>query len=126
MVSSAVPKFSGNDPLMSGEWHSWGGWLWFVWCFTSGWREWVPASTQLVLFITIGGGQDVSREEVIMKTTQSLITLHEQYGLEDLHETAHDITTVIEEQLNYNANEKSNWYYDSIPGLSTWQKYVVM
>ena len=86
----------------------------------------MPASTQLVLFITIGGGQDVSREEVIMKTTQSLITLHEQYGLEALHETGNGIANVIEEQLNYNANDKSNWYYDSIPGLSTWQKYVVM
>ena len=36
------------------------------------------------------------------------------------------IANVIEEQLNYTANDKSNWYYDSIPGLSTWQKYVVM
>ena len=100
MIEVAWPKQSLHDPVMGGSWQVYDGWVWWVWQFRNGWREWIPA-----MIFLLG---DPNREASVHR-------LHEVFGVElcDIYSTTMD-------QLNYTlaTQDKSNWYYHTIPELS--------
>ncbi|CAK9000402.1 unnamed protein product [Durusdinium trenchii] len=42
-VVCMLPAFDTRDCILHGAWDTWGEWLWFVWTYSSGWKEWFPA-----------------------------------------------------------------------------------
>ena len=46
-LTATQPKMDMLDPIISGCWVVWNNWLWWVWEFKLGWREWVPCYTHL-------------------------------------------------------------------------------
>lgn len=102
------PRASANDPVLSGQWEGHGPWLYWTWLFSSGWREWVPATVQL----TRGLPDDTSREH-----TESILNkLHQLYHVEPIQNMWQYTTDQTSWYLK--SAQKSAWYYDTIPEYS--------
>ena len=118
-----VPRFSSQDPIISGAFREWGGWIWFVWEFQGGWCEWVPAYSMLTT-LQIAATPSINHVQLDMVVRGSLVTLHEHfYGREftENHFSQRDedqMWRYISEQVSYTGLGKSSWYYSSIPALS--------
>lgn len=118
MDSSAVPKFHSRDILIASYWRSWNGWVWHVWEYRSGWREWIPAGLQLVnlLGLQCGGFNMETMEQVMCEAYDCMQELHDLFQNDvPVIESGAQLNLLLLSQLQYTAHQKSNWYYNSIP-----------
>lgn len=97
---------------MAGSWQSWNGWLWWVWQFKSGWHEWKPGYPHLLRCMIL---PTVMHNRVFLLSV--LNSLHAMFGdLPQMDEVQGYY--YISEQMAYDADNKSDWYYDSILSYS--------
>lgn len=111
------------DPIISGCWVVWDDWLWWVWEFQLGWREWVPCYTHLSFTLR---NQFEKHHEVMTEQLVEVMHLHLlaiMHGLwgHYLGTALENVREVAEGSLAYTTRSamKSAWYYDSIPGYSS-------
>ena len=103
-----VTRFSVEDPIHRGGFYPYDGWMFWVWEFQSGWKEWVPASVWLGTFCGMTpGSQEAMLDRLHYLNDLSPIPIHYWYRFE---------------QMEYweRSQSKSDWYYNTIPENSSW------
>ena len=106
-----LPRFAGTDLLLGGQFESWNNWVWWTWQYRGGWREWVPAYKFLLANVDTG---NLDQVELASYTEHLLVCLHVHFQLPPI-QCVHTYKT---QQLAYNRELKSQWWFDSLPAYS--------
>lgn len=110
-VVCMLPAFDTRDCILHGAWDTWGEWLWFVWTYSSGWKEWFPAYQFLSRHARMPEHKDWDAWKL------SIIQhLHAQHGLAPIR--GEDVHHYISTQMRYIKHTKSDWWYNTLPQYS--------
>lgn len=118
-----VPLTDVANPVVSGSFQSWGGWLWWEWKFLNGWSEWIPAYPFIQSMVSYSYASHfvnaMTPAGMLNQKVHALATfrcLHEAIVLNG-DRGPEDMCIMADEQIDYydTTLTKSNWYYGSIP-----------
>ena len=104
-------RSSRRDIIVSGQWQPWNGWMWWCWAYSGGWTEWVPAYKFL---LQCTDEDRLAMPQFDLNMTELLDRLHEYFGLPEIL----DMYGYKTQQLQYNKEAKSAWWFATIPSYS--------
>ena len=106
-----LPRFQGIDLLVGGQFEPWDNWVWWTWQYRSGCREWIPAYKFLLSNVDTG---TFDQAELANYTEHLLVSLHVHFQLPPIP----CVHLYKIEQLCYNRELKSQWWFESLPAYS--------
>lgn len=111
-----IPRHGAIDPLISGSYKAWGGWIWWVWCFASGWEEWIPGFQMAATFVTLSFGMqnELAGSDRMLQISAGIFKAVHFDLTEELLE-GEELARQIQEQMAHTRHLKSDWWYGAIP-----------
>lgn len=94
-----------HDPVMSGQWVAWNGWVFWQWRYFSGWIEWVPATVILTRWAQTAS-EDAQRQPMLRR-------LHVLLGEEPIPHMYY----YIQEQWQWyeEYHDEYEWFWTTMP-----------